>query len=177
MSPPPPRKRSFYDTSTLLVVLLSLWGAYVVYHKGGTTAVFAILHEDFSLFLTIVTKVLLGCLIGAFLTLLLPRDKMVKYVGGETGWRGLCTASIIGAILPSGPFTIFPLAVSFKLSGAGTGPVIAFITAWTLLGFNRFVVWEIPFFGTELVFTRLLFSLPLPLFAGYFAAKIEAKWF
>src|SRR5205814_9863675 len=89
--------------------------------------------------------------------------------GGESGLLGLFIAMMMGAALPGGPLTIYPVAGAFLLLGADVGTAIAFITAWNLLGYNRALIWELPFFGPEYVGWRILIALPLPLLAGLMA--------
>jgi uncharacterized membrane protein YraQ (UPF0718 family) len=160
-------KRKLFDTSTFVVLALALVGVAVVFAREGLAGVGHVLLEDVWLYLEILPKVLAGCLIGALVTILLPREVVTRWVGGDSGLRGLLIATLIGAVLPGGPFTIYPLAATFFLIGAGVGPVIAFVTSWTLLGFNRAIVWEIPFFGVDFVLWRMLASLPLPILAGF----------
>jgi hypothetical protein len=52
------------------------------------------------------------------------------------------------------------------------GATIAFITSWTLLGYTRALVWEIPFFGMDYVMWRTILALPLPIIAGLLARWI-----
>ncbi len=79
-------------------------------------------------------KVLAGCLIGAFVTLLLPRETVSHWVGAESALRGILIATVAGAILPGGPFTIYPVAGAFLAAGADAGAACAFVISWTLLG-------------------------------------------
>lgn len=167
-----PRSRRFVDLSTVLLAALVGAGGIVVYSRSGLPGVWDVLVADTGLFLDILPKVLAGCLIGAFVTLILPREIVTRWVGADSGLGGLLVATVIGAIMPGGPFTIYPLGATFLAIGAGVGPVVAFVTAWTLIGFNRSVIWEIPFFGVDFVLTRVLVSLPLPVLAGLLAQVI-----
>jgi uncharacterized membrane protein YraQ (UPF0718 family) len=54
-------------------------------------------------------------------------------------------------------------------SGADRGAAIAFISAWLLVGINRAIIWEMPFFGPDFVLFRFLISLPLPVLLGLLA--------
>ncbi len=114
-------------------------------------------------------RVLAGCLIGAFITLLLPREMVARWVGHESGFAGLMIAAALGFILPGGPFTIYPVAGVFLLMGADAGAVVAFIVSWTLIGYTRALVWELPFFGSEFVIWRMVEALSLPIIAGILA--------
>ena len=78
-------------------------------------------------------KVLAGCLIGAFVTMILPRELVARWVGHESGFTGLAVAAFFGFLLPGGPITIYPVAGAFLTMGADAGAVVAFITAWTLM--------------------------------------------
>jgi uncharacterized membrane protein YraQ (UPF0718 family) len=170
-APPPPKKsRNLLDASTAFVLALVLIGAAVVYRREGFGGIAHVLAEDAWLFIDILPKVLAGCLIGAFVAVLLPRELVSRWVGGDSGLTGLVIATLIGAIMPGGPFTIYPLAGAFLAIGAGVGPAVAFVTSWTLIGLNRAIIWEVPFLGVDFVTTRMLVSLPLPIVAGLGAA-------
>jgi uncharacterized membrane protein YraQ (UPF0718 family) len=78
-------------------------------------------------------------------------------------------AAAFGFILPGGPITIYPVAGAFIAMGADAGAVVAFITSWTLIGYTRALVWELPFFGSEFVIWRIVEALPLPILAGLLA--------
>ncbi|MEA2954309.1 MAG: hypothetical protein QOJ96_3829, partial [Alphaproteobacteria bacterium] len=111
---------------------------------------------------------------------LLPRELVARWVGAESGFVGLLIATILGALLPGGPVTIYPVASAFLLVGADVGATIAFITSWTLLGYTRALVWELPFFGLDFVIWRTIVALPLPIIAGLLARvlsrKAAARW-
>ena len=171
-SPPDPsqkKPRNLIDGSTLFVLALVLAGAAFVYRRDGLPGVLHILAEDSWLFLDILPKVLAGCLIGAFVAAILPREIVSRWIGGDSGLTGLVIATAIGAIMPGGPFTIYPLAGALLAIGAGVGPAVAFVTVWTLIGLNRAIIWEAPFLGVDFVTTRMLVSLPMPILAGFFA--------
>ena len=117
-------------------------------------------------------KVLAGCLIGTFVTLLLPRELVARWVGHESGFAGLLIAAFFGFFLPGGPITIYPVAGAFLVMGADAGAVVAFIVSWTLIGYTRALVWELPFFGSEFVLWRIAEALPLPIIAGLLARMV-----
>lgn len=166
-SPPPASGRA--EWGFLAVSVLSFGSAAYVLIKEGPAVSLHILGEDFWLFLGILPKVLLGCLIGALIRLLVARETIERFVGERSGLRGIALAAVIGMLFPAGPFTIFPLAVVLLASGADRGAAIAFISAWLLVGVNRAIIWEIPFFGGDFTLFRFLISLPMPVFLGVLA--------
>lgn len=163
------RPRRAFDTSTAIIALLAFAAAAAVYVRDGREHFLEILFGDLTLFGEMLPKVLAGCLIGAFVTLLLPREMVARWVGHESGFAGLLIAALFGVILPGGPITIYPVAGAFLAMGADAGAVVAFITSWTLIGYTRALVWELPFFGSDFVIWRIVAALPLPIIAGILA--------
>lgn len=149
--------------------MLAFAAAAAVYARDGREHFFTILLGDVTLFGEMLPKVLAGCLIGAFVTLLLPREMVARWVGHESGFMGLLIAAFFGFLLPGGPITIYPVAGAFLIMGADAGAVVAFIVSWTLIGYTRALVWELPFFGADFVIWRILAALPLPIIAGLLA--------
>jgi uncharacterized membrane protein YraQ (UPF0718 family) len=163
------RPRSTFDWSSASIAVAVAISAAVVYWRDGEARFFEILYSDFHLFIDILPKVLAACLIAAFVAVLMPRDVVLRWVGAESGFLGILIGTLAGTICPGGPITIFPIAAAFVAIGADTGAAIAFITSWTLLGYARILVWELPFFGGEFVIWRTLISIPLPIVAGLLA--------
>jgi uncharacterized membrane protein YraQ (UPF0718 family) len=163
------KKRPLFDWAFMVVATLSIGAAAHVYTREGWSVFREIFLEDLVLFGTILPKVAAGCLIGALVRLLVPRELIVRWVGEGSGLKGLLIASAVGAVFPGGPFTIFPLAGAFMLIGADKGAAVAFVTGWLLLGINRAIIWEMPFFGADIVALRMAVSLAIPVLAGIFA--------
>jgi uncharacterized membrane protein YraQ (UPF0718 family) len=148
---------------------MAFTAAVVVYRRDGREHFLTILLGDVTLFGEMLPKVLAGCLIGSFVTLLLPREMVARWVGHESGFTGLLIAAFFGFLLPGGPITIYPVAGAFLMMGADAGAVVAFIVSWTLIGYTRALVWELPFFGPHFVVWRIIAALPLPIIAGLLA--------
>jgi uncharacterized membrane protein YraQ (UPF0718 family) len=168
-----PKKRPLFDWAFVLVAAVSAVSAAWVFMKEGWAVSLAIFTEDIILFATILPKVAAGCLIGALVRLLVPREVIVRWVGEGSGLRGILIASFVGALFPGGPFTIFPLAGAFMLIGADKGAAVAFVTGWLLLGINRAIIWEMPFFGHDFVMLRMGISLLIPVAAGLMARWLD----
>ena len=165
---PRPRRRAV-DWPTAVLIAIVVTAASYVYWRDGAQQFMRVAWSDIDLFGGMLPKVLAGCLIAAFATILLPRDKVGQWVGADSGVKGILIATFAGIILPGGPFTIFPLAGAFIAVGADVAAAITLITSWSLLGINRALVWELPFFGYDFVGWRMLAALPLPIVAGFLA--------
>src|SRR5438067_247773 len=174
------RRIRTFEWSTAIIAAVSVAAAATVYLRDGSDKFIAILSNDLGLFAGMLPKMAAGCLIAAFVTRLLPREVVARVVGSESGMVGLLIAMCMGAVLPGGPLTIYPVAGAFLVLGADVGTAVAFITAWNLLGYNRALIWELPFFGAEFVGWRIVIALPLPIVAGLLARAaaraVAARW-
>jgi uncharacterized membrane protein YraQ (UPF0718 family) len=164
--PRPGRKRKPIGWSTISIAVLVAISAALVYRRDGAAGVWEILKHDLTLFGGILPRVLAGCLLGAFITEILPHEKVSRSLGPASGLKGLLIGAAFGAILPGGPFTAYPVASALLTVGADFGATIAMVVSWTLIGYGRAIAWELPIMGTDFTVWRIVISLPLPILAG-----------
>ncbi len=120
-----------------------------------------ILTHDLSLFGGILPRVLTGCLLGAFISEILPHDKVSRSLGPNSGLKGLLIGAAFGAILPGGPFTTYPVASALLAVGANFRRPHRDGRELALIGYGRAVAWELPIMGTDFTLWRIVISLPL----------------
>ncbi len=125
-----------------------------------------------TLILQIAPIMLISMLMAAYVQVLVPHDSVSKWLGRESGMRGLLIASAAGAIIPGGPWVSFPLVLALAIAGADIGALVAFLSAWAVIPISRLLVWEMPFLGGEFVLVRMIVSLPIPVLAGLIARRI-----
>jgi hypothetical protein len=53
--------------------------------------------------------------------------------------------------------------------------MVAYLTAWSMMGLQRILVWDVPFMGAEFSLTRFLISAPLPILAGLIARALPLE--
>ena len=87
---------------------------------------------------------------------IVPQEVIVRWMGHGTGFKGILIGMTLGGVTPGGPMTHFPFMASFGKMGVGVGPLVAYLTAWSLYGLQRIIMWEIPFLGAKVV----AFALP-----------------
>lgn len=151
----------FAAMSVLAGIVCWLWAGPEVFEHG--------LHDDIGLMVGIVPRIVLAMLLAGLVEAVLPKDKVAYWVGAESGMRGLVIATVAGSLTPGGPVTSFPFVVALYMAGADRGSLVAYLTAWSLLGFQRVTVWEMPFLGLDFVWVRTLANLPFPIIAGILA--------
>jgi uncharacterized membrane protein YraQ (UPF0718 family) len=93
-------------------------------------------------------RTLPGFLLAGLALAIVPRDFVVNWMGQESGFRGIVLATALGSAIPGVTGVQFPIIVAMSRLGVGPGPLMAYLTAWALLGINRLIVWEIPFLGS-----------------------------
>lgn len=164
-SPPLGRQKAF-DTSFVILAGIACAAALAVAWLKGPMRVVEIAASYLGFLAVLTPKILCGFLIAAAVPILVPRETFERWVGSRSGLRGLLIATAAGALVPGGPSMIFPLAASFRLAGASMATLVTFVTAWSLLGVNRTVIWEMSFLHIDFVLLRVLICLPLPILAG-----------
>ncbi|MEO1016941.1 MAG: permease [Pseudomonadota bacterium] len=149
-----------------VMVILAVAGGIGCYALGGVPKVEAAFTVSGLTLLQLAPRLIGAMLLAGFIQALVPRDAVARWLGAESGMRGLVLAGIAGAFTPGGPMASFPIMAAIAAAGADGGCLIAYLTAWSLLGINRIVVWDIPFLGLEFTALRMLLCLPFPILAG-----------
>ena len=155
----------------LVFVALALATGSVCLALGGWAAVARALGSAGGLLLMVLPQLAAGLLIGGLIQELVDRDRVTRHLGAQSGLRGLVLAVGAGILTPGGPFTSFPIVYALWTAGADAGALVAYVAAWSLIGLNRLIVWELPFLGVDLSLLRFAVCLPLPLLAG-----LTARW-
>lgn len=170
--PPPLGRQKTFDTSFLILLAIACAAAIGVAVKSGPMRVIEISLNYLGFFAILTPKILSGFFVASSVPVLIPRQTLASWVGQGSGSRGLLVASFAGALVPGGPMMIFPLAAGFRAAGASAAVLISFVTAWSLYGLNRTVIWEMSFLHVDFVVMRVLICLPLPFLAGWVAAQV-----
>lgn len=118
------------------------------------------------LFWEILPTMILAFIAAGIVSVILPRELMTRWLGEDSGLRGLIIATLAGSLTPGGPFVQFPIVAALFKAGAGVAPLMAYITAWSVLGMNRFLVYEVPLLGWKLSMARMAASLVFPIIIG-----------
>lgn len=122
---------------------------------------------------------ILPLLIFAFITaglvqVLIPKEVIAKWVGDESGIRGILFGTLAGAFTPGGPYVSLPIAAGLLKAGAGMGTMVAFVAAWSLIAVSRLPL-QIGIMGWRFTWIHLLSVIILAPIAGLIANLI-VKW-
>jgi uncharacterized membrane protein YraQ (UPF0718 family) len=133
----------------------------------------AIGHTRASLF-TVLPIIAIALPTAGFLSELVPERVAATLFGPESGVLGHLAATVAGACIPGGPFFSFPIVLALWSSGAGAAQMVTLISAWSVLGLNRVILWEAPLMGWRFVLLRLAATAWLPPLSGLSAELILA---
>jgi uncharacterized protein len=104
----------------------------------------------------------LGFVLAGLIEVLVPPSMFSGWLGGERLGRGIVIGWIAGLALPGGPYVFFPVAANLLRSGAAPGPLIALLTAKTLVSPIRMLTYEAPLLGWPLTLARFIPGVLLP---------------
>lgn len=132
-----------------------------------------------ALHMTVEMLPLLACalIVAGMAQVLVAREVTSKFIGTESGLRGIFIGTLAGALVPGGPFVSLPIAMGLLRSGAGVGTMVAFLTGWSLWAFGRLPM-EIGILGWKLALVRIASTFFFPPIAGLIAQFFfsGAKW-
>jgi uncharacterized membrane protein YraQ (UPF0718 family) len=157
----------FIDGAMVFMVLLAGCSAAACWFFLGENAFWDSVSNDFDLVLSVAPKLCVALLIAGLVQVLVPRDIVARYLGEQAGLKGVTLATGIGGVTPGGPMTSFPMVNALHNAGTGRAALIAYLTSWSTLGFQRILIWELPLLGGEFALLRQLASVPLPFIAAY----------
>jgi uncharacterized membrane protein YraQ (UPF0718 family) len=161
-----------FGTSFWVLAAIAGLAGWAAWELKGTDAVGSALSSDFDIVVFLLPRMIGGMMLAGLVQAILPPDLVARWVGEESGLRGIVIASVVGGLTPGGPMTSFPIVVAFYMSGADRGALVAYLTGWSLLGFQRILVWELPLLGPEFTLYRMAVVATLPVLAGLLARRI-----
>ena len=106
---------------------------------------------------------------------LIPHDILAKWVGAESGIRGIMIGTVAGGFAPGGPYVSLPIAAALLRAGASVGTMVAFLTGWSLWAVSRLPM-EVGIMGWKFTLVRLACTFFFPPLAGILANRIFSNF-
>ena len=100
---------------------------------------------------------------------------VTRWLGSESGWKGLALACLGGALIPGGPYVYYPIAGALLQTGAGLGVLVAFVIAKNLWSISR-IPMELALLGPELTFVRYGITFIIPPLMGFLAETLFGRY-
>ncbi len=154
---------------TIVMGVLAIVLTFLAYNRGGGEHILG-LKSGGSMFIQIIPLLIFAMIIAGMVQVLIPQELISKWVGAESGLRGLLIGTAMGGFTPGGPFVSMPVAAGLLRTGAGIGTMVAFMTAWSLLAVARLPL-EIGVMGWKFTLIRLACTFFFPPVAGFIASR------
>jgi uncharacterized membrane protein YraQ (UPF0718 family) len=152
---------------TLVMALLAVILLIIGYSKGEGQHITG-LKSAMKMTVDILPMLIFAFIMAGMIQTLLPQELLSKWIGEESGIRGILIGTVAGGITPGGPYVSLPLAAGFLRAGAGIGTMVAFLTAWSLWAVSRLPM-EIGIMGLKFTLVRLACTFLFPPIAGFLA--------
>ncbi len=170
-------KASKRDNTPIVLAIVALALALLAWRKDGPGLAFDGLRSGGALLVRVFPLLIAAFLTAGLIQALVTRETVTRWLGSESGWRGIALACLGGALIPGGPYVYYPIAAALFQTGAGLGVLVAFISAKNLWSFSRIPV-EVALLGPQLTFIRFIVTLVIPPLLGFvaeylFGSRIE----
>lgn len=152
---------------TIIMAVLAVILLVIGYSKGDGQHVQG-LHSGVKMIVEIIPLLLFAFIVAGMVQVLLPQELLSRWIGEESGLKGIFIGTLAGGITPGGPYVSLPLVAGLFKAGAGVGTLVAFLTAWSLWAVARLPM-EIGILGWKFTFVRLACTFFFPPIAGLLA--------
>ena len=114
------RSNSVMLISTIIMGVLALILLFIGYYRGQAEHISGI-KSALNMGVQILPLLILAFIVAGMVQVLLPRELMSKWIGEESGFRGILIGTLGGALTPGGPFVSMPIAASVARSSQMKG--------------------------------------------------------
>jgi uncharacterized membrane protein YraQ (UPF0718 family) len=144
----------------------------IAYYKGGGQHIIG-MKSGLRMTVQILPLLIFSFIAAGMVQVLVSQQLLSKWVGTESGMRGIFIGTVAGAFAPGGPYVSLPVAAGLLQAGAGVGTMVAFLTGWSLWAFSRLPM-EVGIMGWEFTLIRIASTFFFPPIAGLIAQVITA---
>jgi len=144
---------------TIIMGIIAIVLLIIGYQKGGGEHILG-LKSAGNLLLQIIPLLIFAFIIAGMIQVLIPHELISKWIGTESGFRGLLIGTAVGGFTPGGPYISLPIAAGLLRTGASVG-----------LAFSRLPL-EVGLLGWKFTLIRLACTFFFPVIAGLIANRL-----
>ena len=161
------------NTATVVMIAIALVLLLVAYLQGDNLHILG-LKKGGNMLVQVFPLLIAAFVIAGLVQVLVPKELIAKWLGPESGLKGIRLGALAGGLTPGGPIVNFPIVASIYKAGAGIGTVVAYVTAWSLVSVVRFPL-EVSLISPKFAFIRLACTFFFPPIAGVIAWLLFSK--
>lgn len=151
------KRYTFFMYALIITLVITLFNK-----KVGFTA-FSIAGTSFRQMLSVLPPIMI--LLG-LMDVWVPREKMVKYMGENSGFVGITLAILIGSLAAGPMYAAFPFTAVLLRKGVRFSNIIIFMSAWCVTKIPTFM-FELTALGYKFTLVRLFINIPGMIIMGY----------
>ena len=152
---------------TIIMAILAIVLLAIGYSRGEGQHIQG-LNSGLKMIVEIIPLLLFAFIVAGMIQVLLPQELLSRWIGEESGLKGILIGTLAGGMTPGGPYVSLPVVAGLLKAGAGVGTLVAFLTAWSLWAVARLPM-EIGILGWKFTFVRLACTFFFPPIAGFIA--------
>jgi len=150
------------------IVTICIVGILLVFDKNIGVKAFNVAMYSFKEMILIIPPIFV--LLG-LLDVWVPRETMVKYMGSDSGLKGIVLAIFLGSAAAGPLYGAFPIAAVFMKKGASFSNILIFLGAWSTTKIPMFL-FELSALGTKFALTRLAVNIPGIILIAYIVNRL-----
>ena len=100
---------------TVIMGVFAIVLLFIGYQKGGGEHILG-LKSAGNLLIQIVPLLIFAFIMAGMIQVLVPAEMVSKWIGAESGFRGILIGSAVGGLMPGGPVTSLPVSSSFSIA-------------------------------------------------------------
>jgi uncharacterized membrane protein YraQ (UPF0718 family) len=155
------------NATTLILVIVAAILLAIAFYRGRDLPMAGLMAAGRTLWRNL-PILLLGFLIAGLVQMLVPKELISRWLGAQSGVKGVLLACVVGGLVPGSPYAIFPLVAGFYRAGAGLGAVVGFVSAWSLWSVSRLPI-EMALIDPRAALIRFGITFIVPPIAGLIA--------
>lgn len=160
--------------TTIGMAVVAVILTILAYVQGGIKLVNRGFASGGQMLLQVFPLLLVAFLVAGLIQTLVSQEMIKKWLGKESGFKGLLLGAVAGALMPGGPYVFYPIAASFLMGGAEIGTVLAFVTAKNLWTLSRLPM-EIALIGSHITLVRYVITFAFPILVGLVANAVYGE--
>ncbi len=157
----------------LLVVIIGL--AILTFTQQGMTGILDALTSGGKVLWGTLPLLVAAFVVAGLTQVLVTEEFVTRWLGSQTGWKGIALACLAGALIPGGPYVYYPVAAVLLNNGAGLGVLIAFVAAKNLWSVSR-LPYEIALIGLDFTLARFAITLVFPPLIGFLTEALFGRY-
>ena len=160
------------DTTTLILAAVTVALLIFAFYRGRDLPQAGLMAAGRTLWRNL-PLLLLGFAIAGLAQVLIPKELIGRWLGAESGIKGILIGCVVGGLVPGAPYATFPLIATLYQGGASIGAVVGFVSAWALWSVSRLPV-EMALIAPRPALIRYAITFVMPPIAGL-AAQVVAR--